>query len=112
MVAAGAIVYIYKCIRRKAITESGLNMWRRSYMYKEKEGAKWTLREVAVGQTVKVTKLVGEGPVKRRIMDMGITKGVEIYVRKVAPLGDPVEVTVRGYELSLRKADAEMIVVE
>lgn len=71
-----------------------------------------TLREVAVGQTVKVIKLVGEGPVKRRIMDMGITKGVEIYVRKVAPLGDPVEVTVRGYELSLRKADAEMIVVE
>ena len=71
-----------------------------------------TLREVAVGQTVKVTKLVGEGPVKRRIMDMGITKGVEIYVRKVAPLGDPVEVTVRGYEISLRKADAEMIVVE
>lgn len=71
-----------------------------------------TLREVAVGQTVKVTKLVGEGPLKRRIMDMGITKGVEIYVRKVAPLGDPVEVTVRGYELSLRKADAEMIVVE
>ena len=71
-----------------------------------------TLRKVAVGQTVKVTKLVGEGPVKRRIMDMGITKGVEIYVRKVAPLGDPVEVTVRGYELSLRKADAEMIVVE
>lgn len=71
-----------------------------------------TLREVAVGQTVKVTKLVGEGSVKRRIMDMGITKGVEIYVRKVAPLGDPVEVTVRGYELSLRKADAEMIVVE
>ena len=71
-----------------------------------------TLREVAVGQTVKVTKLVGEGPVKRRIMDMGITKGVELYVRKVAPLGDPVEVTVRGYELSLRKADAEMIVVE
>lgn len=114
MVAAGAIVYIYKCIRRKAITESGLNMWRRSYMYKEKKeqnGMK-TLREVAVGQTVKVTKLVGEGPVKRRIMDMGITKGVEIYVRKVAPLGDPVEVTVRGYELSLRKADAEMIVVE
>ena len=71
-----------------------------------------TLKEVACGQTVKVTKLNGEGPVKRRIMDMGITKGVEIYVRKVAPLGDPVEVTVRGYELSLRKADAEMIVVE
>ena len=65
-----------------------------------------------VAQTVKVTKLTGSGPVKRRIMDMGITKGVDIYVRKVAPLGDPVEVTVRGYELSLRKADAEMIEVE
>ena len=71
-----------------------------------------TLKEVPCGQTVKVTKLNGEGPVKRRIMDMGITKGVEIYVRKVAPVGDPVEVTVRGYELSLRKADAEMICVE
>lgn len=71
-----------------------------------------TLKEVPCGQSVKVTKLNGEGPVKRRIMDMGITKGVEIYVRKVAPLGDPVEVTVRGYELSLRKADAEMICVE
>ena len=71
-----------------------------------------TLKEAAVGRTVTVKKLAGEGPVKRRIMDMGITKGVEIYVRKVAPLGDPVEVTVRGYELSLRKADAEMIVVE
>ena len=71
-----------------------------------------TLKEVPCGQTVKVTKLNGEGPVKRRIMDMGITQGVEIYVRKVAPLGDPVEVTVRGYELSLRKADAEMICVE
>ena len=65
-----------------------------------------TLRDVSVGQTVKVTRLNGDGPVKRRIMDMGITKGVEVYVRKVAPLGDPVEVTVRGYELSLRKADA------
>ena len=71
-----------------------------------------TLKEVKVGQTVKVVKLHGEGAVKRRIMDMGITKGVEIYVRKVAPLGDPVEVTVRGYELSLRKADAEMVVIE
>ncbi|MCM1113724.1 MAG: ferrous iron transport protein A [Muribaculum sp.] len=71
-----------------------------------------TLREAAVGETVTVKKLIGEGPVKRRIMDMGITKGVEIYVRKVAPLGDPVEVTVRGYELSLRKADAEMIETE
>mgnify|MGYP001861317531 FL=1 len=71
-----------------------------------------TLKDVACGQTVKVIKLTGEGPVKRRIMDMGITKGVEIYVRKVAPLGDPVEVTVRGYELSLRKADAQMIEVE
>jgi ferrous iron transport protein A len=71
-----------------------------------------TLKEVKVGQTVKVVKLHGEGAVKRRIMDMGITKGVEIYVRKVAPLGDPVEVTVRGYELSLRKNDAEMVEVE
>ena len=66
---------------------------------------------IEVGQTVKVAKLNGEGPVKRRIMDMGITKGVEVYVRKVAPLGDPIEVTVRGYELSLRKADAAMIEV-
>lgn len=71
-----------------------------------------TLKDAKVGETVKVTKLTGEGLVKRRIMDMGITKGVEIYVRKVAPLGDPVEVTVRGYELSLRKVDAEMIQVE
>ncbi|HIR75803.1 MAG TPA: ferrous iron transport protein A [Candidatus Choladousia intestinipullorum] len=71
-----------------------------------------TLKETACGQTVKVVKLTGDGPVKRRIMDMGITKGVEIFVRKVAPLGDPVEVTVRGYELSLRKADAEMVMVE
>ncbi|MDY5102115.1 MAG: ferrous iron transport protein A [Agathobacter sp.] len=71
-----------------------------------------TLKEISCGQTVKVLKLTGEGPVKRRIMDMGITRGVEIFVRKVAPLGDPIEVTVRGYELSLRKADAEMIIVE
>ena len=71
-----------------------------------------TLKNAAVGATVKVKKLTGDGPLKRRIMDMGITKGVEVYVRKVAPLGDPVEVTVRGYELSLRKADAEMIVIE
>lgn len=71
-----------------------------------------TLKEISCGKSVKVTKLTGDGPVKRRIMDMGITKGVEIFVRKVAPLGDPVEVTVRGYELSLRKADAEMIQVE
>ena len=70
-----------------------------------------TLREVPCGKSAKVTKLTGTGPVKRRIMDMGITKGVDIFVRKVAPLGDPVEVTVRGYELSLRKADAEMIEV-
>ena len=68
--------------------------------------------EEEIGDTVKVVKLHGEGPVKRRIMDMGITKGVEVYVRKVAPLGDPMEVTVRGYELSLRKADTEMIEVE
>ena len=71
-----------------------------------------TLKEISCGQTVKVQKLTGEGPVKRRIMDMGITKGVDIFLRKVAPLGDPIEVTVRGYELSIRKADAEMIIVE
>lgn len=71
-----------------------------------------TLKETSVGETVKVVKLNGSGPVKRRIMDMGITKGVDVFVRKVAPLGDPVEVTVRGYELSLRKADTEMIEVE
>ena len=71
-----------------------------------------TLKSAKVGQTVKVVKLHGEGAVKRRIMDMGITKGVEIFVRKVAPLGDPIEVNVRGYELSLRKADAEQINVQ
>ena len=71
-----------------------------------------TLREAKIGETVKVVKLHGEGAVKRRIMDMGITNGTDVYVRKVAPLGDPVEVTVRGYELSLRKADAEMIEVQ
>ena len=71
-----------------------------------------TLKQAKVGDTVTVVKLHGEGAVKRRIMDMGITKGVEVYVRKVAPLGDPVEVTVRGYELSLRKADSQMIEVQ
>ena len=71
-----------------------------------------TLKEVKIGQTVKVVKLHGEGAVKRRIMDMGLTRGTQVYVRKVAPLGDPIEVTVRGYELSLRKADAEMIEVK
>ena len=71
-----------------------------------------TLRDAKVGETVKVVKLHGEGAVKRRIMDMGITRGVEVYVRKLAPLGDPIEVTVRDYELSLRKADAEMIEVD
>lgn len=71
-----------------------------------------TLKDAKVGETYRVLKLHGEGAVKRRIMDMGITKGIEIYVRKVAPLGDPVEINVRGYELSLRKADAEMIEVE
>ncbi|MBQ9046962.1 MAG: ferrous iron transport protein A [Solobacterium sp.] len=71
-----------------------------------------TLRDVKIGDTVTVKKLTGEGAVKRRIMDMGITKGTTVYVRKVAPLGDPIEVTVRGYELSVRKADAEMIEVE
>ncbi|CRZ35713.1 ferrous iron transport protein A [Herbinix hemicellulosilytica] len=72
----------------------------------------YTLRDAKVGQTVKVVKLHGEGAIKRRIMDMGITKGIDIYVRRVAPLGDPVEITVRGYELSIRKADAEMVEVE
>ena len=71
-----------------------------------------TLKDAAVGSTVKVVKLHGEGAVKRRIMDMGITRGTEIFVRKVAPLGDPIEMTVRGYELSLRKADAEMVEIE
>ena len=71
-----------------------------------------TLKQVGIGQTATVKKLHGEGATKRRIMDMGITKGVEVYIRKVAPLGDPIEVTVRGYELSIRKADAEMIEVE
>ncbi len=71
-----------------------------------------TLRDLRVGETAKVVRLHGEGPVKRRIMDMGITKGVEVYVRKVAPLGDPMELKIRNYELSLRKADAEMIEVE
>ena len=68
-----------------------------------------TLREMAIGKTVKIVKVHGEGAVRRRIMDMGITKGTEVTVRKVAPLGDPIEVTVRGYELSIRKADAEMV---
>ena len=71
-----------------------------------------TLKDIPCGQSATVAKLTGEGPVRRRIMDMGITKGVEIFVRKVAPLGDPVEIKVKGYELSLRKADAEMIVVQ
>ena len=71
-----------------------------------------TLKDAKIGETVKIVKLHGEGAIKRRIMDMGITKGVQIYVRKLAPLGDPLELTVRGYELTLRKADAEMIEVE
>ena len=71
-----------------------------------------TLKEVNIGETVKVVKITGEGPIKRRIMDMGITKGTEIYIRKVAPLGDPIEVTIRGSELSLRKADIDIIQVE
>ena len=71
-----------------------------------------TLRNVGVGQTVTVSKITGVGAIKRRIMDMGLTKGTSVYVRKVAPLGDPIEVTVRGYELSLRKADAELIAVQ
>ena len=70
-----------------------------------------TLKEAKVGQTVTVAKIHGEGPVRRRIMDMGLTKGVEVFVRKVAPLGDPMELNIRGYELSIRKADAEMVVL-
>ena len=79
---------------------------------REDEKVAANLKEAKVGQTVTVVKLHGEGAIKRRIMDMGITKGTEVYVRKVAPLGDPIEVTVRGYELSIRKADAEMIEVK
>ena len=86
-------------------------VFKESYIF-AKEALMKTLREAEIGSTVKVVKLTGEGAVKRRIMDMGITKGVQIYVRKVAPLGDPIELTVRGYELSLRKADAEMVLVE
>lgn len=71
-----------------------------------------TLKNAKIGQTVTVKKLYGEGPVKRRIMDMGITKGIQLYVKNVAPLGDPIEITVRGYQLSIRKADAEMIEIE
>ena len=71
-----------------------------------------TLRETSIGDTVKVVRIHGDGPIKRRIMDMGITKGTEVFIRKVAPLGDPMEVTVRGYELSLRKADTDIIEVE
>jgi ferrous iron transport protein A len=71
-----------------------------------------TLRQAKIGETVKVVKLHGEGAIKRRIMDMGITKGIDVYLRKVAPLGDPLEITVRGYELSIRKADADMIEIE
>ena len=71
-----------------------------------------TLKDIKIGETATIVKLHGEGAVKRRIMDMGITKGVEIYIRKVAPLGDPIEINLRGYELSLRKADAEMVEVE
>ncbi len=71
-----------------------------------------TLKQAKIGETVKVLKLHGEGAIKRRIMDMGITKGVDIFIRKVAPLGDPIEITVRGYELSIRKADADMIEIE
>lgn len=77
-----------------------------------KKATAHTLRDTAVGNTVTVTRIDGEGPVRRRIMDMGLTKGTKVYVRKVAPLGDPIEVTVRGYELSIRKADAQMVEVE
>lgn len=81
-------------------------------IYKEERTDMNTLKNAKIGDTVKVLKLHGEGAVKRRIMDMGITKGVDVQIRKVAPLGDPVEVTVRGYELSIRKADSDMIEIE
>ena len=87
-------------------------MYKTVSTYIEEETEMRTLKEAKIGETVKVVKLHGEGAIKRRIMDMGITKGVDVYVRKVAPLGDPIEITVRNYELSLRKADAEMIEVE
>ena len=86
-------------------------LWSKNYIIME-EKIMQTLRQAKIGDTVRVKKLHGEGGVKRRIMDMGITKGTEVYIRKAAPLGDPIEVTVRGYELSIRKADAEMIEVE
>lgn len=92
---------------RVAVSEE----WQARSWFKEAEKMA-TLKEARIGQTVRVKKLNGEGAVKRRIMDMGITKGTEVYIRKVAPLGDPIEITVRGYELSLRKADAEMIETE
>ena len=94
-----------------ALTTGRRTKVRGQYLLEEEEKVK-TLRDVKIGETVKVVKLHGEGAVKRRIMDMGITKGTSVYVRKVAPLGDPIEVTVRNYELSLRKADAEMIEVK
>ena len=89
-----------------------VKIWQIRFMFSIRRRNKMTLKDVSVGQTVKVRRLSGEGPGKRRMMDMCTTKGIEIYVRKVAPLGDPVEVTVRGYELSIRKADAEMVEVE
>ena len=87
-------------------------LWSECIYYKIRRKETKTLKESKVGDTVRVVKLHGEGAVKRRIMDMGLTKGVDVQVRKVAPLGDPIEITVRGYELSIRKADAEMIEVE
>ena len=88
-----------------------VSLWPAELWFNREESSLRTLKEAKIGETVIVSKLIGEGAVKRRIMDMGITKGTEIFVRKVAPLGDPVEVKVRGYELSLRKADAEMILI-
>ncbi len=88
-----------------------VSLWPAELWFNGEESSLRTLKEAKIGETVIVSKLIGEGAVKRRIMDMGITKGTEIFVRKVAPLGDPVEVKVRGYELSLRKADAEMILI-
>ena len=108
---AGGTVSIVSSLGGNVIVKVKENHGLSNFSNKRREIMK-TLREVKIGETVKVVKLHGEGPVKRRIMDMGITKGTEVFVRKVAPLGDPMEVTVRGYELSLRKADTEMIEVE
>ena len=107
-----ALMELADSIRQFGILQPLLVQKKKNYDIKRRNWSMATLKDAKIGQTVRVKKLTGEGAVKRRIMDMGITKGVEVYIRKVAPLGDPIEITVRGYELSLRKADAELIEVE